>query len=159
MCNRKVIKMWLKITKNIHPVIQALLFCLITLIRLTSQTEETEAVVRRAAVAALTRMASVSFEPEDWPRVVDAVKLASTTDFDFDVKRLCVAFWTRAWKEETLESKTKRDDVDGEPGAKSQKMCYAGANEELVSVLMTMAKTDEDLSVQRCAKEALDRMR
>ena len=130
-----------------------------TLIRLTSQTEETEAVVRRAAVAALTRMVSVSFDLEDWRRVVDAMKLASTTDFDFDVKRLCVAFWTKASEEATRGSKTNRDEVDGEPEAKSQKICNAGANEEFVGVLMSMAKTDEDLSVKRCAKEALDRMR
>ena len=130
-----------------------------TLIRLTSQTEETEAIVRRAAVAALTRLPSVLFEPEDWRRVVNAMKLASTTDFDFDVKRLCVAFWTKASEEATLGSKTNRNDVDGEPEAKSQKICNAGANEEFVGVLMSMAKTDEDLSVKRCAKEALDRMR
>ena len=65
---------------------------------------ETEAVVRRGAVDALTRTLDHSFdcfwssfgdEAQDsmLAKVVTAVGTASFADFDFDVKRKCVAFW------------------------------------------------------------------
>ena len=118
--------------------------------------------------------------------VLNAVERASVQDFDFDVKRKCVAFWAAAAassgrfgdrratnggeteEDEGLEGKRRRksdrdegsegkrlkeNDPDDGPEGKRQKK---NDRDDFIAVLLAMAKTDDDVSVKRCAKEALE---
>jgi len=100
--------------------------------KLASPLFETEAIVRRACIDAFKSLlisAPNIFEQSELDCIMKVVEESSNTDFDFDVKRKAVEFWTAC-----VELKV---------------------NDNAVAILAYMADNDVDASVRTKAKEQL----
>ena len=125
----------------------------------TNDSSESEAIVRRAAIAAVTRVASQKalverLDPALWRRVVSSVRSTGSADFDYDVKRHCVAFW----RTELMRRREPTVADVGDESPSPQKVRKGAATEEIVDILVSFAAKDEDISVRRCAKDSLDQI-
>ena len=122
-------------------------------VRMSDPAQETEAVVRAAAIEALTRFTQSSttanveeaFSAEKWPNVAEAL-IKAAGDFDRDVKMKCLEFWRVVLEKSCIQS------VDG---AQIRKETLRSG----LKVLVMVAKYDEHAPCRDRAKEVFDLFR